>query len=405
MSTDRIWLLGFMMIIAAVKLSAQADSSFAQKSGTDASVVYTIVEKMPVFKGGQTALVQFLQQNIYYPEAAKHQHISGTVYIAFVVTKTGAVENIKVLKGSGFGMDEEAIRVIKLTDGKWDAGMQNNESVSVNFTMPIKFAIEEPPKKVLENTPLYMMPVSQVMNYAMHVEEDTLIDFLPAYYNYIIPFDHRLHFKADSLVLINKNNEVVYGWLVPVFSGGIDSLDKYIYEHLKYPKEALLEKKEGVVDVYFGIDKYGEIGKVNIGDFYGYGCGAEATRLFKNMPTWKPGYESGKAVDFSFHWKIKFKLIDGKPMTYEQFLQQQKIEKAATIYNLGLVQLKSNKTVYAISSFTKVIILTPLDYDAYYSRGIGKAILTDIDGACKDWNKALELGGRDKYQYAAKNCK
>jgi len=73
--------------------------------------VLDIVEKMPEFPGGQSAMYQFLSNNLKYPAIAKEVGISGKVYVAFVVEKDGSLTDIKVLKGIGGGCDKEAIRV------------------------------------------------------------------------------------------------------------------------------------------------------------------------------------------------------------------------------------------------------------------------------------------------------
>lgn len=97
------------------------------------------VETMPEFTGGQKALDAFLISNLRYPQPAMESGISGTVYVSFLIDKAGNVRDIKVLRGIGGGCDEEAIRVIKLTSGKWKPGKQNGKTVQVLMTIPIKF--------------------------------------------------------------------------------------------------------------------------------------------------------------------------------------------------------------------------------------------------------------------------
>jgi Ca-activated chloride channel homolog len=97
------------------------------------------VETMPEFIGGQKALDAFLISNLRYPQSAMESGYSGTVYVSFLIDKAGNVGDIKVLRGIGGGCDEEAIRVIKLTSGKWKSGKQNGKTVQVLMTIPIKF--------------------------------------------------------------------------------------------------------------------------------------------------------------------------------------------------------------------------------------------------------------------------
>ncbi|MCX6271023.1 MAG: energy transducer TonB [Bacteroidetes bacterium] len=102
--------------------------------------IFTVVEEMPSFPGGEESRLKFLQENIQYPQVAKESGISGTVYVSFVVDSKGRVADVKVLRGIGGGCDEEAIRVIKLMPS-WNPGKQAGKSVRVQFTMPIRFTL------------------------------------------------------------------------------------------------------------------------------------------------------------------------------------------------------------------------------------------------------------------------
>ncbi|WP_242509954.1 energy transducer TonB [Hymenobacter persicinus] len=102
--------------------------------------VYTYVEQMPVFPGGQEALLKYIAQNIKYPALALRNQVEGKVFIAFVVGPDGQVSDVKVQKGIGAGCDEEASRVIKNLP-KFAPGKQNGRAVSVSYTVPVTFAI------------------------------------------------------------------------------------------------------------------------------------------------------------------------------------------------------------------------------------------------------------------------
>ncbi len=102
---------------------------------------YTVVEQQPEFKGGMQALGQFLSQNLRYPVDAQQAKVQGRVFISFVIDKDGEVDNVQVLKGIGFGADEEAVRVVKATSGLWKAGTQRGEKVRVKYNLPINFTL------------------------------------------------------------------------------------------------------------------------------------------------------------------------------------------------------------------------------------------------------------------------
>lgn len=109
------------------------------KDAESGNMLFTIVEQMPEFSGGQKAFDAFLTKNLVYPQKAVEKGITGIVYISFSVDKKGNVSDLRVLRGIGGGCDEEAIRVIKLTSGKWKPGMQNGKPVKVTMNIPVKF--------------------------------------------------------------------------------------------------------------------------------------------------------------------------------------------------------------------------------------------------------------------------
>lgn len=103
--------------------------------------ILTIVELMPSYDGGETAMYEWLGNNIKYPQVAKETGIIGTVIVTFVVEKDGSITNVSVLKDIGGGCGEEAIRVVKNMP-KWKAGKQNGVPVRVQFNLPIRFTLE-----------------------------------------------------------------------------------------------------------------------------------------------------------------------------------------------------------------------------------------------------------------------
>lgn len=103
--------------------------------------IFTIVEEMPGFPGGEAELFKYLAGNIKYPAMAKDAGISGIVYVTFVVMETGKINDVKVLRGIGGGCDEEAIRVVKNMPS-WKPGKQRGKPVRVQFNLPIRFTLK-----------------------------------------------------------------------------------------------------------------------------------------------------------------------------------------------------------------------------------------------------------------------
>ena len=102
---------------------------------------YTIVENMPKFGNGEADLMQYLSKNIRYPARARNAGVEGLVIVNFVVTPSGDIEDINILKGLGYGTEEEAIRVINKMP-KWIPGRQNGRAVPVRFTLPIRLQLQ-----------------------------------------------------------------------------------------------------------------------------------------------------------------------------------------------------------------------------------------------------------------------
>ena len=101
----------------------------------------TFVEKMPEFAGGQAALLRYLRDHLRYPSQALREGAEGRVFMSFVVRTDGTIADVTVLKGLGFGLDEEALRVVRQMPA-WTPGYQAQHAVAVRFTLPITFKIQ-----------------------------------------------------------------------------------------------------------------------------------------------------------------------------------------------------------------------------------------------------------------------
>ncbi|WP_266203218.1 energy transducer TonB [Pontibacter kalidii] len=102
---------------------------------------YTYVEQMPTFPGGDGEMMKYLGKNIRYPAAAQRAGVEGLVVLSFVVSNTGEISDIQVVKALGAGTDEEAVRVVKSMP-KWTPGKQNGRAVPVRYTLPVRFTIK-----------------------------------------------------------------------------------------------------------------------------------------------------------------------------------------------------------------------------------------------------------------------
>lgn len=99
------------------------------------------VDENPEFEGGLNALLQFVGKNLRYPTQAAEIGKQGIVYVKFVVDENGKVGNIILQNNLGYGLDDEAKRVIKMIPNFKSPGKINGKPVKTNYKLPIKFKL------------------------------------------------------------------------------------------------------------------------------------------------------------------------------------------------------------------------------------------------------------------------
>lgn len=119
------------------KKSDGAKASQSKKKGD----VFFIVEKMPEYPGGQDQLRMDIANTVKYPEEAVKANKQGKVYITFNVNKYGKIETAKIARGVCPSLDKEALRVVNNLDKNWSPGMEKGKAVTVQYTVPINFAL------------------------------------------------------------------------------------------------------------------------------------------------------------------------------------------------------------------------------------------------------------------------
>ena len=112
-----------------------------EKPKEDDNKVFESVEQPPVFPGGDAALLKWIGSHINYPPVAQENGIQGKVTVQFVVTKTGSVGQVKVVRGKDPDLDKEAVRVVKSLP-KFTLGKMNGHAVNVWYTVPITFKLQ-----------------------------------------------------------------------------------------------------------------------------------------------------------------------------------------------------------------------------------------------------------------------
>ena len=118
----------------------QSYNSSLAVSLTKKTQVFAYVEQMPSFPGGETALMKYIAENLRYPSAAQDQGIQGLVILRFVVTGTGDVGEVQVIKSLDPSCDREAVRVVKSLP-RFHPGRQQGKPVNVWFQLPVRFQL------------------------------------------------------------------------------------------------------------------------------------------------------------------------------------------------------------------------------------------------------------------------
>jgi TonB family protein len=141
------------MVIGSCNLKAQDQSSGTktvnptsegQQNHQDTvpkdDIIFTVVENMPEFTGGENALLTYLTHSLTYPATARKNGIQGKVFVQFIVNEDGSLTSVKILRGLGGGCDEEALHVVSDMP-KWIPGRQNGRAVKVKYILAITFSL------------------------------------------------------------------------------------------------------------------------------------------------------------------------------------------------------------------------------------------------------------------------
>ncbi|MHB1279261.1 MAG: energy transducer TonB [Bacteroidia bacterium] len=121
-----------------VKVKKPAEVGVTEE--TDEPEVFVFVEEMPEFPGGTDSMARFIGAHLNYPDSAVENSIQGKVMVQFVIDEEGRVTDPKIVKGLGWGCDEEVLRIVRLMPN-WIPGKQKGKPVKIRFVLPIKFQL------------------------------------------------------------------------------------------------------------------------------------------------------------------------------------------------------------------------------------------------------------------------
>ena len=122
-------------------LKAKEEIKAPEPPKVEEEKVFDVVEQMPSFPGGNTALMKFLNENIHYPVVAQEIGVQGRVVVSFVVQRDGHITDLPIARSVDPSLDKEAQRVVKSMP-KWIPGKQNGSAVRVKFNVPVSFRLQ-----------------------------------------------------------------------------------------------------------------------------------------------------------------------------------------------------------------------------------------------------------------------
>lgn len=122
-------------------LKAKEDIKAPEPPKHEANKIFTVVEQMPMYPGGDAALMQYLSSNIHYPAVAAENGVQGRVVVGFVVERDGSITDVNVMRSVDPSLDREAVRVVKNMP-RWTPGKQNGSAVRVKYQVPVTFRLQ-----------------------------------------------------------------------------------------------------------------------------------------------------------------------------------------------------------------------------------------------------------------------
>ena len=122
-------------------LKAKEEIKAPEPPKQEENKIFTVVEQMPMYPGGDAALMQYLSSNIHYPAVAAENGVQGRVVVGFVVEKDGSITDVNVMRSVDPSLDREAMRVVKSMP-RWTPGKQNGSAVRVKYQVPVTFRLQ-----------------------------------------------------------------------------------------------------------------------------------------------------------------------------------------------------------------------------------------------------------------------
>ena len=154
-------------LVASMKTNQVETASVAVKDTLmPDEPVFEVVEQMPEFPdGGMAGLMEYFKKNLRYPEEAKKAGMQGRVVVQFLINKNGAISDASVLRSVDRLLDAEAVRLVRSMP-RWKPGMQKGKAVTVKYTVPVLFKLDEVDEKVRQKNLAIIMEETSAADYA-----------------------------------------------------------------------------------------------------------------------------------------------------------------------------------------------------------------------------------------------
>ena len=241
-------------------------------------------DSMPLFPGCEDdactskQLIQFIFENLEYPKEAAKASVEGLVVLSFTVNTSGRLTDIKAAKGIGHGCDEEAIRVVKLINEKfdpWTPALKDGKPVAAEMKLPVMFKLAD---KKAES------PKGKTADGVFRV-----VDEMPRFPG------------CEDMAEVDGKDRCAQKKLL-----------EYVYENIKYPKDAAQKGIEGRVVVQFVVEPTGTISTIQVVRGIFPSIDTEVIRVIESFnqmeDQWIAGKQEGKAVAVQFTLPVSFKL-------------------------------------------------------------------------------------------------
>lgn len=210
--------------------------------------------QQPSFPGGGSALDQYMSRNVRYPAMDRENNIQGKVNLQFNVETDGSVTDIVAISGPSQTLKDAAIAAMK-SSPKWIPGYKDRKLVKMPYTYEVSFTLSN---------------------------NDILIG-------------NRVYTVVD---------------IVPSFQGGMEGFNQYLAQSIRYPAEDRKNNLQGKVETQFVVDTDGSLTDIKVLSSPSEAMSAEAIRVLKASPKWRPGIYNGRLVTKQFNVPINFTLGD-----------------------------------------------------------------------------------------------